>query len=66
MNRNNIVFLLGMVREKYSGIAMGNGSGCMPSCCGGSPSLVTIVHLGKALDYSEKVVFFAYVRAVKP
>ena len=44
----------GMVREKYSGIAKGNASGCTPSCCGGSPSLVNIMDLGKALDYSDK------------
>lgn len=43
-----------MVREKYSGIAKGNASGCAPSCCGGSPSLITIMDLGKALDYAEK------------
>jgi SAM-dependent methyltransferase len=44
----------GMVREKYSGIAKGNASGCTPSCCGGSPSLVNIMDLGKALDYAER------------
>ena len=44
----------GMVREKYSGIAKGTASGCTPSCCGGSPSLVNIMDLGKALDYAEK------------
>lgn len=44
----------GMVREKYSGIAKGNAGGCTPSCCGGSPSLVNIMDLGKALDYAEK------------
>jgi arsenite methyltransferase len=43
-----------LVKEKYSGIAKGNASGCTPSCCGGSPSLVNIMDLGKALDYSEK------------
>jgi SAM-dependent methyltransferase len=44
----------GMVKEKYSSIAKGTASGCAPSCCGGSPSLVNILDLGKALDYSEK------------
>jgi len=44
----------GMVREKYSGIAKGNASGCTHSCCGGSPSLVNIIDMGKALDYAEK------------
>ena len=44
----------GLVKEKYSGIAKGDASGCMPSCCGGSPSLVNIMDLGKALDYAEK------------
>ena len=43
-----------LVREKYSGIAKGNADGCAPSCCGGSPSLVNIIDLGKALDYADK------------
>lgn len=43
-----------LVKEKYSAIATGNAGGCMPSCCGGSPSLVTIMDLGRALDYTEK------------
>jgi arsenite methyltransferase len=43
-----------LVKEKYSGIAKGNTDGCAPSCCGGSPSLVNIIDLGKALDYAEK------------
>jgi arsenite methyltransferase len=43
-----------LVKEKYSGIAKGNAEGCAPSCCGGSPSLVNIIDLGKALDYAEK------------
>jgi len=43
-----------LVKGKYSGIAKGNAGGCAPSCCGGSPSLVNIVDLGKALDYSDK------------
>jgi SAM-dependent methyltransferase len=43
-----------LVREKYSGIAKGNADGCAPSCCGGSPSLVNIIELGKALDYADK------------
>ena len=43
-----------LVKEKYSGIAKGNADRCAPSCCGGSPSLVNIIDLGKALDYAEK------------
>jgi SAM-dependent methyltransferase len=43
-----------LVKEKYSSIAKGTASGCAPSCCGGSPSLVNILDLGKALDYSGK------------
>jgi arsenite methyltransferase len=43
-----------LVKEKYSGIAKGSASGCAPSCCGGSPSLVNIMDRGKTLDYSEK------------
>jgi SAM-dependent methyltransferase len=46
--------ILGMVREKYSSIAKGATGGCAPSCCGGSPSLVNIMDMGKALDYAEK------------
>jgi arsenite methyltransferase len=43
-----------LVKDKYSGIAKGSGDGCAPSCCGGSSPFVTIMDLGKALDYSEK------------
>jgi len=43
-----------LVKEKYSSIAKGKADGCAPSCCGGSPSLVNIIDLGKALDYAEK------------
>jgi arsenite methyltransferase len=43
-----------LVKDKYSGIAKGSDGGCTPSCCGGSSPFVTIMDLGKALDYSEK------------
>jgi arsenite methyltransferase len=43
-----------LVKDKYSGIAKGSGDGSAPSCCGGSSPFVTIMDLGKALDYSEK------------
>jgi arsenite methyltransferase len=43
-----------LVKEKYSGIAKSDASGCIPSCCGGSTSFVNIVDFGKALDYTEK------------
>ena len=43
-----------LVKEKYSGIAKSDASGCIPSCCGGSTSFVNIVNLGKVLDYTEK------------
>ena len=43
-----------LVKEKYSGIAKGDAGGCASSCCAGSPSLVNIMDLGKALDYAEK------------
>jgi arsenite methyltransferase len=46
--------ILGMVREKYSGIAKGSASGSTSPCCGGPSSLVNILDLSKALDYSEK------------
>ena len=43
-----------LVKEKYSGIAKGIADSCAPSCCGGSPSLIPLMDLGKALDYSGK------------
>jgi arsenite methyltransferase len=43
-----------LVRGKYSVIAKGDAAGCAPSCCGGPSPLVTIMDLGKALDYTEK------------
>jgi SAM-dependent methyltransferase len=43
-----------LVKEKYSGIAKGGASGCVPSCCRRSSSLVNIMDLGKALDYAEE------------
>jgi arsenite methyltransferase len=43
-----------LVKEKYSAIAKGDAGGCASSCCAGSPSLVNIMDLGKALDYAEK------------
>jgi SAM-dependent methyltransferase len=44
----------GLVKERYAGIATGSNSGCAPSCCGQSPSLVNIMDMGKALDYTEE------------
>jgi arsenite methyltransferase len=43
-----------LVKEEYSAIAKRIADGCTPSCCGGSLSLVNIIDLGKALDYTEK------------
>lgn len=43
-----------LVRGKYAVIAKGDAGGCVPSCCGGSSPLATIMDLGKALDYTEK------------
>jgi arsenite methyltransferase len=43
-----------LVRGKYSVIAKGDAAGCAPSCCGGPSPLVTIMDLGKALDYTDK------------
>jgi len=48
-----------LVKDKYSGIAKGGGEGSAPSCCGGSSPFVTIMDLGKALDYSEKELSLA-------
>jgi arsenite methyltransferase len=43
-----------LVKDKYGAVAKGDASGCVSSCCAGSSSLVNIVSLGKALDYTEK------------
>ena len=43
-----------LVRDKYGAIAKGDTGGCASSCCTGSPSLVSIINMGKALDYTEK------------
>ena len=43
------------VKEKYAGIA----TGCTPSCCGPSSSLINIMDLGKSLDYSEEDLLLA-------
>lgn len=43
-----------LVRGKYAVIAKGDAGGCAPSCCNGPSPLVTIMDLGKALDYTEK------------
>ena len=41
-----------LVKGKYSEIAKGEGG--ISSCCGGSPPLITITELGKALDYEDE------------
>lgn len=43
-----------LVVDKYAGVAKGDGGGCTASCCEGSSPLVTIMGLGKALDYTEE------------
>lgn len=48
-----------LVREKYAQIAKDEAGGCVPSCCGGLSSLVTITDIGKALDYSEEDLLLA-------
>jgi len=48
-----------IVKEKYAGVATGGSCGCTPSCCGTSPSLVDIVDLGKALDYTDEDLLVA-------
>jgi arsenite methyltransferase len=48
-----------LVIEKYSEIAKGVSGGCLPSCCDGSTSLITIKELGKALDYEEEDLLLA-------
>ena len=49
----------GIVKENYSGIATGSNSGCTPSCCGVSPTLVNIMEIGKTLDYTEDDLLLA-------
>ena len=41
------------VLDKYGGVAKGQNSVCVPSCCRGSGPLITIKEMGKVLDYSE-------------
>ena len=48
-----------LVKEIYGGIAKGKAAGCAPSCCGTSPSLVNIMDMGKALDYTEEDLHLA-------
>jgi hypothetical protein len=43
-----------LVRGTCAAIAKGDAGGCAPACCGGPSPLVTIMDLGKALDYTEK------------
>ena len=43
-----------LVIEKYSEIAKGESGACIPSCCDGATSPITIQEMGKALDYEEK------------
>lgn len=43
-----------LVQDRYSDIAKGDATMSAPSCCGGSPPLVNIMDMGKALDYTEK------------
>lgn len=42
------------VRERYSGIAKGDGVGCGTSCCGGPSPLINIADLGKAIGYTKE------------
>jgi SAM-dependent methyltransferase len=48
-----------LVREKYAEIAKEEAGGCMPSCCDGSYPLVSIMDIGKALDYSKEDLLLA-------
>jgi arsenite methyltransferase len=47
-----------IVREKYTDIARANQE-AVSSCCGGSPTLVNIMDMGKALDYAEEDLLLA-------
>jgi hypothetical protein len=55
-----------LVKGKYSSVAEGNAGGCMPSYCGGSPSLVRILERFNPMGYEEKMGFPSYFQAVKP
>jgi arsenite methyltransferase len=48
-----------LVQGRYSVIAKGDASGCAPSCCGGSPPFISIMDMGKALDYTQKDLLMA-------
>jgi arsenite methyltransferase len=48
-----------LVIEKYSEIAKGESGGCIPSCCDGATSPITIQEMGKALDYEERDLLLA-------
>jgi arsenite methyltransferase len=48
-----------LVKEKYAGVATGGTCGGASSCCGTSPSLVNIIELGKALDYTDEDLLVA-------
>jgi len=48
-----------LVREKYAEIAKEEAGGCMPSCCDGSSPFVSIMDIGKALDYSKEDLLLA-------
>jgi len=48
-----------LVMENYAEIARGEIRGCAPSCCDGSTPLITIMGLGKALDYAEEDLLLA-------
>jgi arsenite methyltransferase len=47
-----------MVREKYADIARPKSESAS-SCCGGSPTLVNIMDMGRALDYAEEDLLLA-------
>jgi len=48
-----------LVKERYGDIAKRSSSGCTLACCEGSPSLVNIIDIGKALDYAEEDLLLA-------
>jgi arsenite methyltransferase len=56
-NRKDKIYDL--VIEKYSEIAKGESGGCIPSCCDGATSPITIQEMGKALDYEERDLLLA-------
>ncbi len=49
----------GLVKKRYAEIAEDKSGGCAPSCCNGSPPLISLKEMGKMLDYGEEDLLVA-------